>query len=351
MSGPRKKVAKKGTPGAMAPAVAAAPATATRHILNLGDARDLGWVEDGSVHLALTSPPYFNLKKYNDHPDQLGDLDDYEAFLDQLDTVWEHCFRALVPGGRLICVVGDVCIARRRNKGRHHVVPLHADISVRCRRLGFDYLTPILWHKIANASFEVENGSAGFLGKPYEPNAIIKNDIEYILMLRKPGGYRKPTEAQRNASRISKADHPKWFRSFWTDVTGASTREHPAPYPIELASRLVQMFSFTGDVVLDPFAGTGTTSVAAIRHDRSSVSNEIDPDYFKLLRSRIDSEAKQSILGRPAPEVVVATSSAGVKKGRGNQRSGRSVVIDLNAAQCATSDAARPRNVRSSAGS
>src|SRR5205807_8696554 len=168
-------------------------------------------------------PPYWTLKEYNRHPDQLGHVEDYERFQDELDKTWRHCFRALVPGGRLICVVGDVCLARRHNKGRHMVVPLHADIAVRCRRIGFDYLTPILWHKIANASYEVENGSS-FLGKPYEPNAIIKSDLEYLLMLRKPGAYRKPTEEQREKSRINKADHARWFRSFWTDVTGASTK-------------------------------------------------------------------------------------------------------------------------------
>ena len=151
---------------------------ATRHILNCGDARSLEWIEDESVHLVVTSPPYFNLKKYNDHPNQLGDMDDYEAFHDELDEVWAHCFRMLVPGGRLVCNVGDVCIARRSNGGRHHVLPLHADISVRCRALGFDYLTPILWNKIANASFEASGSGGGVLGKPYEAKAIVKDLYE-----------------------------------------------------------------------------------------------------------------------------------------------------------------------------
>src|SRR5437763_1723139 len=164
-----------------------APFDVTTHRLHVGDARDLSWIPDESVHLIVTSPPYWTLKEYNERPGQLGHVEDYESFLDELDKVWRHGFRTLVEGGRLVCVVGDVCVARRRNKGRHLVVPLHADISVRCRRLGYDYLTPILWHKIANASYEVENGSS-FLGKPYEPNAILKNDVEYVLMLRKPGG-------------------------------------------------------------------------------------------------------------------------------------------------------------------
>jgi DNA modification methylase len=257
--------------------------------LRLGDARDLGWIPDESVHLVVTSPPYWVLKKYNEHPDQLGAVADYERFHDELEKVWRHCYRVLAKGGRLVCVVGDVCIARRRNGGRHMVLPLHADIAMRCRRVGFDYLTPILWHKIANASYEVENGSS-FLGKPYEPNAIIKNDIEYLLMLRKPGAYRQPTTEQRGQSKIAKKDHARWFRSMWTDVPGASTKLHPAPFPLELASRLVRMFSFVHDTVLDPFAGTGTTLLAAVSCQRNAIGVEIDPEYVKLARKRVAGE-------------------------------------------------------------
>ncbi len=259
--------------------------------LRQGDARELDWIPDASVHLVVTSPPYWTLKEYNAHPGQLGHVTAYETFLDELDKVWRHCFRVLVEGGRLVCVVGDVCLARRRNKGRHMVIPLHADISVRCRRVGFDYLTPILWHKIANASYEVENGSS-FLGKPYEPNAIIKNDLEYVLMLRKPGAYRKPTEEQRERSRIGKAEHARWFRSIWADVPGTSTRNHPAPFPLELATRLVRMFSFVGDAVLDPFLGTGTTVIAAVNHQRHALGVEIDPAYFGQAMRRVDGELK-----------------------------------------------------------
>lgn len=264
----------------------------TIHKLHHGDARNLSWIPDNSVHLVVTSPPYWTLKKYNDHPGQLGDMDDYESFMEELDKVWRHCHRVLVPGGRVVCVVGDVCISRRRNKGRHMVVPLHADISVRSRRIGLDYLTPIMWHKISNASLEVENGSS-FLGKPFEPNAIIKNDVEYLLMLRKPGGYRKPTERQRKLSKLSKEEHAKWFRSFWADVPGASTRQHPAPFSVELAYRLVRMFSFVGDTVLDPFAGTFTTTLATMKAKRNSIGNELDPAYFEMGKQRVEAQADE----------------------------------------------------------
>ena len=252
---------------------------ATVHRLINADSRDLSFLDDASIHLVVTSPPYWNLKRYNENPDQLGHIQDYEAFLFELEKVWRHVYRVLVPGGRLVCVVGDVCVARR-SFGRHLVFPLHADICVICRRIGFDNLNPIIWHKIANASYEVENGSK-FLGKPYEPNAIVKNDIEFILMQRKPGGYRKPTNEQREASRIDKGDFDRWFQQIW-NITGASTRQHPAPFPMELAARLVRMFSFTGDTVLDPFCGSGTTMVAALRANRNSIGIEIDPEYCRM---------------------------------------------------------------------
>jgi site-specific DNA-methyltransferase (adenine-specific) len=261
--------------------------SSTMHRLVNGDARDLSFLDDASVHLAVTSPPYWNLKRYNEHPDQLGHIDDYEAFLSELERVWRHVYRVLVPGGRLVCVVGDVCVARR-DYGRHLVFPLHSDISVICRHLGFDNLNPIIWHKIANAAYEVENGSK-FLGKPYEPNAIIKNDVEFILMQRKPGGYRKPTTAQRDASRIAKTDFDQWFQQIW-NITGASTRHHPAPFPLELASRLVRMFSFTEDTVLDSFCGSGTTMVAALRAGRNSIGVEIDPEYCRMAARYLKAE-------------------------------------------------------------
>ena len=257
--------------------------------LILGDARNLSFIADASVHLVVTSPPYWSLKRYNEHPEQMGHIEDYEHFLTELNKVWAEVFRVLVPGGRLVCVVGDVCMSRK-NFGRHVVFPLHADICVACRRLGFDNLNPIIWHKISNAAYEVENGSAGFLGKPYEPNAIIKSDIEFILMQRKPGGYRKPTETQRDQSRMSKAEYQEWFQQFWR-LTGASTREHPAPFPDELAYRLVRMFSFVGDTVLDPFCGTGTTLLSAANAGRNGIGVELDPGYARMAALRLKERA------------------------------------------------------------
>jgi len=261
----------------------------TRHRLYRHDARDPEFIEPNSVHLVVTSPPYWTLKEYRKVEGQLGYVADYEQFLDELDRVWHICHDALVPGGRLVCVVGDVCLSRRNNNGRHMVVPLHASIQERCRKIGFDNLAPIIWHKIANAVYEV-SGRGGFLGKPYEPNAVIKNDIEFILMERKPGAYRKPSIPTRVMSLIAEEDHRTWFQQIWTGITGESTRNHPAPFPVPLAERLIRMFSFVGDTVLDPFMGTGTTNLAAAQFGRNSVGIEIDGEYFDFAAKRLKRE-------------------------------------------------------------
>lgn len=260
----------------------------TEHVLYHADARNLSYINDNSVHLVLTSPPYFNIKEYRRGKFQLGIIDDYQQFLDELEKVWKECYRILVPGGRIVCVVGDVCLSRRKN-GRHAVLPLHSDIAVSCRKIGFDNLNPILWHKISNAKFEA-NTNSSILGKPYEPNAIIKNDLEYILMERKPGGYRTPTIQQREGSRIEKDDFQKWFSQIW-ELPGASTRNgHPAPFPLELATRLVKMFSFVGDTVVDPFCGSGTTMLAAINTNRNSIGVETEVYYCTHTLNRLESE-------------------------------------------------------------
>jgi modification methylase len=273
-----------------APAAVPAP---TRHLVVEGDARDLAWLPDESVQLVVTSPPYGLLKTYEDAPGQLGNGEDpssveaYESFLAELDKCWAECARVLVAGGRICCVVGDICLSRRRAK-RHHVLPLASDIQVRARGLGLDNLTPIRWLKVANIKLEA-SVSSWYLGKPNLPGGIVKNDIETIVMLRKPGGYRKPTPEMEAASFIDAEEYRRLFCPVWDDVKGESTRrfDHPAPYPVELASRLVRMFSFVGDTVLDPFAGSGTTALAAHETGRDSVSVEIVDRYVQTTLKRL----------------------------------------------------------------
>lgn len=254
-----------------------------RHVVFQGDARALPFNGE-RVHLVVTSPPYGPLKEYPEVDGQLGNLASYDDFLEELDKAWVECFRVLVPGGRVCCVVGDVTLSRRKSK-RHHVLPLSSDIMVRARALGFDVLTPIYWFKVGNIRMEASRSSR-FLGKPYLPNGVIKNDRETIVMLRKPG-YRKPTPEMEELSRIQKQDYFRWFSQLWTDVPGASTRSHPAPFPLEIPRRLIQMFSFMGDTVLDPFVGSGTTVQAAIQLGRNAIGGDIDPSYVSMAKTRL----------------------------------------------------------------
>lgn len=276
----------KGRMGEIEKAVKSLP---SNHELYQADSRDLGFIDNESIHLVVTSPPYFNLKDYGEaSAGQLGEIDEYEKFNQMLDQVWEQCYRKLVPGGRLCVVVGDV-LRSRSDYGRHRVLPLHATIQERATNIGFDNLAPIIWHKIGNASLEA-GGNARFLGKPYEPGAVIKNDIEYILLFRKPGGYRSPSVEEKVLSVIEADEHQEFFRQIWSDITGERQGKHPAPYPIKLADRLIRMFSFVGDSVLDPFTGTGTTGVAASRVGRNSKNVEIEPKYVDIAEKRLKQE-------------------------------------------------------------
>jgi len=263
----------------------------SHHELHLGDARDLSVVTDGSVELVVTSPPYFDIKDYENgmgDENQLGDIENYELFNQEIDKIWKQCYEKLVPGGRMCVVIGDV-LRSRSDYGRHRVLPLHATIQKHCTDIGFDNLAPIVWYKIGNATLEA-GGNARFLGKPYEPGAVIKNDIEYILLFRKPGSYRSPSTAERILSLIEADRHQKMFRQLWDDIKGEPQTDHPAPFPAELAERLIRMFSFVGDTVLDPFAGSGSTAVGASRCGRNSLSVELEEKYFQIAKDRIEKE-------------------------------------------------------------
>ena len=300
---PRLAKDKKATgPGALlASALANLP---TSHELRLGNAKwELRNLENESVHLVLTSPPYWNLKPYEGSEGQFAQLEHYEEFLNALDAVWEDCYDLLVPGGRLVCVVGDVCLPRRSN-GRHVVMPLHSSIQERARGLGFDNLSPIFWQKITNVSREA--GGGGFLGTPYEPGAVLKNDVEYILLMRKPGGYRHPSRAARLLSVIRQEEYDSWFRQVWEGPRGAKSPNHPAAYPVELAIRLIRMFSYAGDTVLDPFMGSATTNVAAGLWGRNSIGVELEPKYFTNAYNRLT-----GALRLQAPGTTISTHGWG----------------------------------------
>jgi site-specific DNA-methyltransferase (adenine-specific) len=273
------------------------PFQRTTHVVRRADARSLDHIDANSVHLIVTSPPYFNIKSYESDAagQQLARIQEYEAFLGELAKCIAEWNRVLVPGGRACCVVGDVLVPRRKD-GRHRILPLPADIMVRARSVGLDTLTPILWFKIGNRTNEAGGGSSGYYGKPYQPGAIIKNDFEHILMLRKPGAYRTTSMLQKALSMLQKEEMDAWQRPFWDDIRGASLRNgHPAPFPAEIAERLIRMFSFAGDTILDPFCGSGSTAVAACRAGRSSLSSDVELAYVNSTVNRLKEELRRKV--------------------------------------------------------
>lgn len=249
----------------------------TIHTLHQGDARDMGWIGNGEIPLIVTSVPYFDVIDYKNDPGQLAIIPTYDGFVEALTDAIRECYRVLMPGGKLLINVGDVLRSRKKH-GVHQRLPLHSHIEVNAFGMGFELLTGILWKKIGKVNFE--QGGAGILGQPGQPNQIIPQGYEHILSMRKPGPYRKPEPWQRAASVISKDEHARWYQPVWGDVPGArATQAHPAPYPVEIPYRLIRMNSFVGDTVLDLFGGEGNTTRAAMKARRHSVYNEIHGPY------------------------------------------------------------------------
>jgi modification methylase len=257
----------------------------TAHLLVHGDARHLDFIDDNSAPLAVFSPPYFDLKDYGRDARQIGGMASYDEFLSAMRDVLRECFRVLIPGGRVAANVGDVLRSRAQH-GEHHILPLPADLQVCARQIGFRALTPIYWLKKTNCNYE--QGGAGVLGTPGMPNGVIKSEMETILLLRKPGPYRQVNRAQQQASFIDKERYATYYRQVWDDVRGArADRGHPAPYPIELAERLVRMFSFHQDTVVDVTAGSCTTSIAAAKAGRHSIAVDAEQRFIQMGVARL----------------------------------------------------------------
>jgi site-specific DNA-methyltransferase (adenine-specific) len=252
-----------------------------------GDPRRLCGIPDRSVHLAVTVPPRWPIRASSSAAMVFGAGLDYRPFLAELGRVIEEIFRVLVPGGRMVCIAPDIWLSRRRH-GRHRLLPFSADVSLLCRDIGFDHLTPIIWHR------PPARRSPSFFGKPYEPNGGIRSDATFILMQRKPGGYRRPTPLQRRHSRIERDRYRQWFRQMWTT---ARVDDPVESLPVEIAERLIRMFSYWGDTVLDPFCGSGTVLAAALKCHRNGVGVEADPEVCRIAVNRVH-EASNPLFNR-----------------------------------------------------
>jgi DNA modification methylase len=248
----------------------------------LGDSRAMTEVEDGGIDLAVTSPPYWHIKDYG-VPGQLGYGQSLHEYLKDLYRVWRECFRVIREGGRLCINVGDQ-FARAAVYGRYKVIPLHAEFINQCEHIGFDFLGAIIWQKKTTMN---PSGGAVVMGSyPFPPNGIVEIDYEFILIFKKPGLSKKVAPEIKAASKLTKAEWKEYFAGHW-HFGGVRQVGHEAMFPEELPRRLIKMFSFAGDTVLDPFLGSGTTVKAALDLERNAVGYEINPDFLEAMPQKI----------------------------------------------------------------
>lgn len=238
---------------------------------------------DNSVHLAITSPPYWQLKDYGT-VNQIGFHDTYENYINNLNLVWKECYRKLHNGCRLCVNIGDQ-FARAVYYGRYKVIPIREEIIKFCENIGFDYMGAIIWQKVTTSN--TTGGGVQMGSYPYPRNGILKLDYEFILVFKKLGDAPKPTKEQKDLSKMTAEEWNTFFAGHW-NFAGARQNNHIAMFPEELPKRLIKMFSFIGETVLDPFAGSGTTSLAAKNLDRSSVGFEINPEFISIIKEKLE---------------------------------------------------------------
>ena len=257
----------------------------TEHKIIFGDSRSLNKIQDKSVQLIVTSPPYWQLKDYGTE-DQIGFNDSYEEYINNLNLVWQECNRVLSDGCKMCINVGDQ-FARSIYYGRYKVIPIRTEIIRFCESLEMDYMGAIIWQKTTTMN---TSGGGAIMGSfPYPRNGILKIDYEFILLFKKLGNAPKPTPQQKSASEMSKEEWGQYFSSHW-NFNGAKQTGHIAMFPEELPKRLIKMFSFVDETVFDPFAGSGTTSLAARHLGRNSIGYEINKEFAPIIKGKLCSE-------------------------------------------------------------
>jgi len=258
----------------------------THHKIVVGDARRMAEVPNESVHLVVTSPPYWQLKDYG-NGGQIGFHDSYEAYINNLNLIWSECHRVLHPGCRLCVNIGDQ-FARSVYYGRYKVIPIRTEITRFCETIGFDYMGAVIWQKVTTCN---TTGGATVMGSfPYPRNGILKLDYEFILVFKKLGTPPKVSHSAKEQSALTKEEWNAYFQGHW-NFPGERNSKHLAAFPEELPRRLIRMFTFIGETVLDPFLGSGTTTVAARNLARDSIGYEINAEYLDAIRQRLGLDA------------------------------------------------------------
>ena len=260
----------------------------TSHKIIIGDSRWMKEVSNESVHLIITSPPYWQLKDYG-NGSQIGFNDTYEEYINNLNLVWNECYRVLHEGCRLCVNIGDQ-FARAVYYGRYKVIPIREEIIRFCETIGFDYMGAIIWQKVTTCN---TTGGATVMGSfPYPRNGIIKLDYEFILIFKKLGNPPKVSREIKEKSKLTTEEWNEYFYGHW-NFSGEKQDKHLAMFPEELPKRLIKMFSFVGDTVLDPFLGSGTTCLAAKNLGRNSIGYEINEDFLPVIKERLNTKSRQ----------------------------------------------------------
>ena len=273
------------------------------HKIIIGDSRRMTEVPDESVHLVITSPPYWQLKDYGDE-NQIGFHDTYESYINNLNLVWKECIRVLHKGCRLCINIGDQ-FARSVYYGRYKVIPIRTEITKFCEISGMDYMGAVIWQKVTTTN---TTGGASIMGSfPYPRNGILKIDYEFILIFKKLGEQPKVSKQIKELSRLTTEEWNTYFSGHW-NFAGEKQDKHLAMFPEELPRRLIRMFSFVGDTVLDPFLGSGTTSLAAKNLNRNSVGLEISPTFIPIIKEKLKI-AQGDIFGDSTCEFVTRKES------------------------------------------
>lgn len=255
----------------------------TKHKIIIGDSRKMNEIPDESAHLVVTSPPYWQIKDYGDAR-QIGFNDSYDEYIAHLNTVWAECYRTLAPGCRLCVNIGDQ-FARAVTYGRYKIIPIRETIVRFCESIGFDYMGAIIWQKKATMR---TTGGASVMGSfPYPRNGLIEIDYEFILLFKKLGVTLPVSQEIKKASALSKEEWRKYFTGHWNFVGEKQNGGHGAVFPEELPKRLIKMFSFAGETVLDPFLGSGTTTKAAAHLGRNSIGYEINKEYLPIIKKKV----------------------------------------------------------------
>lgn len=254
----------------------------TDHKIIIGDSRTMDLIQDKSINLVITSPPYWQLKDYGNGI-QIGFDDSYEDYINNLNLVWYESYRVLDNGCRLCINIGDQ-FARSVYYGRYKVIPIRTEIIKFCETVGFDYMGAIIWQKVTTSN---TTGGATIMGSyPYPRNGILKIDYEFILLFKKPGRPKKIDKEIKEKSKMTKEEWNKYFKGHW-NFSGERQDKHLAMFPVELPNRLIKMFSFLGDTVLDPFLGSGTTSLSAMNLNRNSVGYEINNKFLPIIEEKL----------------------------------------------------------------